>query len=83
MEPLEAAFQHGEYDLDINEPKWFARITFKCRVCGRRNSQLLKGLGTMPLPLKVKCKFGHETVVVPYRWYEEHPELQEKEDTNG
>jgi hypothetical protein len=67
MEPIEAAFLHGEYDHDIGQPKWWGRITWKCPVCGRRNQQFLKGTGAMPVPLKVLCKHGHETLVKPYR----------------
>ena len=63
MEPLEAAFSMGETD-----DQWHARVTWKCPICGRRNSKLEKGPGKMQLPLKVQCKHGHETDVVPYRW---------------
>jgi len=70
MEPIEAAFSCGEYD---NE--WFARITWKCPVDGRRNCKLLKGAGRLKdaLPIKVFCKHGHETAVMPYHWAELQP----------
>jgi len=66
-EVVEAAFTWGEYSEG-----WFARITFPCSVCGRRNRQVLQGVEQkMPLPLEVKCQFGHTTQVVPYRWNEQ------------
>jgi hypothetical protein len=64
MGPLEAAFNWSENAIDN---RWFARVTWKCPMCGRRNVVLEKGPGRMPVPLKVRCKLGHETVVVPYR----------------
>jgi len=69
--PIEAAFLYGEYDHDIEQPKWWGRVTWKCPVCGRRNSRVERGTGSMQPPIKVRCKFGHETLVVPYRWNEE------------
>jgi DNA-directed RNA polymerase subunit RPC12/RpoP len=66
MEPIEAAFLFiGDKDA------WHARITYKCSECGRRNYVLQNGKTKSlddSLPLTVKCKLGHETVVVPYRW---------------
>ena len=66
-EPMEAAFLYGE-----NSEGWHARVTWKCRMCGRRNCRLEKGPGKLGdvLPLKVKCKLGHDTSVVPYRFPE-------------
>ena len=66
--PIEAAFSWGEFSEG-----WHARITWKCCLCGRRNSKLMQGPGKMAehLPLKVQCKFSHETLVIPYRFYEE------------
>ena len=64
--PIEAAFSGGG-DRDF----WFYRITYKCPICGRRTCVLEKGKGTTMeenLPLRVRCKQGHETLVVPYRW---------------
>lgn len=65
MEPIEAAFFSGE-----NSEGWWSKITWRCPRCGRRNFKSLKGPGRMAdcLPLKVLCKFGHESEVVPYRW---------------
>jgi len=65
--PIEAAFFFGE-----NDNSWHARITWKCAICGRRNCKMEKGPGKLgdSLPLKVLCKFGHESEVVPYRYPE-------------
>jgi len=61
-EVIEAAFSYGEH-----EHGWYAKITFKCGTCGRRNRQVLQGTEPqMPLPLVVTCKFGHTTLVKPY-----------------
>jgi len=64
LEPLEAACLFGG---DAEE--WFARFTWKCPVCGRRNQKLVKGTGEFEeqLPIKVACKLGHDTPVRPYR----------------
>jgi hypothetical protein len=64
MEPIEAAFFWGEYD-----EQFFARITYKCPICGRRNRVLKTGAGKLKknLPIKVTCKLGHETLVEPYK----------------
>ncbi len=64
MEPIEAAFSWGEHD-----DSWFARVTWKCPTCGKRNNLLKTGTGKLKdaLPLTVKCKLGHETLVKPYR----------------
>ena len=61
---IEAAFSYGEIDEG-----WNARITFKCPACGRRNRVQTKGPGKLmdSVPIKVKCKLGHETPVKPYR----------------
>ena len=67
---VEAAFSWGENEIDN---RWFARVCWKCPVCGRRNSVLEKGPGKMPVPLKVKCKNKHECRVQPYGW---DPELR-------
>jgi len=66
MEPIEAAFSWGG-----DEQSWFARITWKCFICGRRNCELKKGQGplTSALPITMQCKQGHETLVKPYRSY--------------
>ncbi len=66
MEPIEAAFSWGG-----DEQSWFARITWKCFICGRRNCELKKGPGKLKdsLPLKMICKLKHETLVKPYRSY--------------
>jgi len=65
-EVIEAAFSYGEH-----EHGWYAKITFKCGTCGRRNRVVLQGVEQkMPLPQTVKCKYEHETNVVPYRWCE-------------
>ena len=63
QQPIEAAFSSGE-----TPEGWYARVTFKCLICGRRNAVLLKGLGKMPLPLDIECNDGHKTQVVLYRW---------------
>ena len=64
---IEAAFSSGDLDRS-----WFARITWKCAICGRRNCEMMKGPEQMSsaLPIEVKCKHGHKTLVVPYRWKE-------------
>jgi hypothetical protein len=75
---VEAAFSLSEYmesDQAVltNMPdRWNARVTWKCPVDGRRNSELLSGSGCFKqaLPLKVVCKYKHETLVMPYRWKE-------------
>lgn len=67
-EPVEAAYSWSENKIDNN---WFARVTFKCPICGRRNVVLEKGPGKMPVPLTVKCKNKHECRVIPYRWNSE------------
>jgi hypothetical protein len=66
--PIEAAFSLGEYGGE-----WHARITWKCVLCGRRNSKVMTGPGTLKasLPIEVVCKFGHTTLAVPYRWGQE------------
>jgi len=63
-EPMEAACLFGG-----NTQEWFARFTWKCPVCGRRNQKLIKGTGVFEeqLPITVVCKFGHQTPVKPYR----------------
>ena len=63
-EPIEAAFSYGELDKT-----WFARITWKCPICGRRNNVMKKGPGTLKenLPITVTCKNGHDCLVKPYR----------------
>jgi hypothetical protein len=73
--PIEGAFSHGEYDVDIQQPKWYARVTWRCPICGRRNSKMFDGKGKFAaaMPLKVRCKVGHDTEVVPYRWNEKVP----------
>ena len=65
--PIEAAFLYGE-----SSEGWHGRVTWRCQRCGRRNCKLEKGPGKLAdsLPLKVLCKFGHESEVVPYRWSE-------------
>ena len=70
MEPIEAAFSWGEHD-----DSWFARVTWKCPVCGRRNRELMKGPGHMAsvLPLEMGCKRGHKAMVMPYHWNEIKP----------
>ena len=70
MEPIEAAFSWGEGDNG-----WFARITWKCSICGRRNCELKKGPGTLSsaLPLEMECKQHHKTLVMPYHWNELKP----------
>ena len=70
VEPLECAFLFG----DTADRGWWARVTFKCPVCGRRNSKAVNGPGKMAdaLPLTVICKNKHETLVIPYRWNEEN-----------
>jgi hypothetical protein len=69
-EPIEAAFSSTS-----SEERFFARITWKCPVCGRRNCELKNGPGPLAsaLPITMKCKQGHETLVVPYRWSELKP----------
>jgi hypothetical protein len=70
METIEAAFSWSGSD-----DHWFARITWKCPVCGRRNCELMRGPGPLgsSLPIKMKCKHGHETLVMPYYWNEVKP----------
>jgi hypothetical protein len=76
--PIEAAFSFGEFceseqAILANIPdRWSARITWKCPVDGRRNCELIRGEGCVKaaIPVKVKCKHGHETLVMPYRWPE-------------
>ncbi len=67
MEPIEAAFSWSE-----NDRWWFARVTWKCSVCGRRNCELKKGPGQMVsvLPLEMECTQQHKTLVMPYHWRE-------------
>ena len=67
METIEATFNHGEYDSDIGQPKWHARITWRCPICGRRNSKLFNGSGQMPLRMEVVCKLNHRSLVVPHQ----------------
>jgi hypothetical protein len=64
---FEAAFSWGGDDNG-----WFARITWKCSICGRRNCELMKGPGPISsaLPIEVTCKQKHKIWVVPYRWKE-------------
>jgi hypothetical protein len=61
---IECAFFHTEHSGE-----WFATVTWKCPVCGRRNRVRTKGPGKLmdSVPIKVKCKLGHETPVKPYR----------------
>jgi hypothetical protein len=70
--PIECAFHFGEYTADDGGKRWHARVTVKCPTCGRRTSQLQQGLGTLAeaLPLTVKCKNNHDTLVIPYRYPE-------------
>jgi hypothetical protein len=69
---MEAAFSWGG-----DEQSWFARITWKCSVCGRRNCELKKGPGPLAsaLPITMKCKQDHETLVMPYHWRELYAKL--------
>ena len=70
MEPIEAAFSWGG-----DNERWFARITWKCSICGRRNCELKKGPGPLSsaLPLEMECKQHHKTLVMPYHWKELKP----------
>jgi len=67
MEPIECAVSSGEIG-----DGWFARVTAKCPICGRRTVELLKGKRKLAdaWPQKITCKNSHEFEVVPYRWKE-------------
>lgn len=70
VQVVEAAFSMGQLD-----DWWFARITWKCPVDGRRNCELIKREGRIvdAIPITMKCKFGHECQVVPYHYEEMRP----------
>jgi len=68
-DPTECAFSGGEFD-----DGWFARVTAKCPICGRRTVEMLKGKGTLSeaWPQTIKCKNRHEFEIVPYKWTRSH-----------
>jgi len=57
-----------------------ARRTRNRRALIPRGVELFKGPGQMQVPVKVRCKLGHECRAVPYQWHEEHPEYQEEQN---
>jgi hypothetical protein len=74
MQRVECASSGGEHNVPADVPgsgyEWYARVTAKCPVCGRRTSQMLTGKGKLDdaWPQKIVCRNHHEFEVVPYRW---------------
>ena len=60
---VEAAISCGEYSEG-----WYARLTFKCPLCGKRHVVKQQGKGSQPKVFSVDCKNGLGAAeVVPYQ----------------
>jgi hypothetical protein len=78
IKPIEIAAMEAAVQSGGDDEYWFARITWKCPICGRRSRVLKTGGSSVRLstghgqeelqfPMEVICKQGHKTLVKPYR----------------
>lgn len=69
---IEAAISSGGFSDsgsgEENDRRWFARITFRCPSCQRKNVVMQNGSGHLPDLFSVECKRCQAvTEAVPYR----------------
>lgn len=61
-----ASWSGGEYHEPVDQLVWYAKLHFKCPLCGKRHIVVSNGKGSLPDKAVVRCKTTEQQVEIEF-----------------